>query len=104
MEKKYYFLKLVPKRADFAQTMSEEERDIMLRHVAYWKDYLDKGVVVVYGPVIDPEGVYGIGVVGIENEKQLNDLIENDPAGKINDYEFYPMKAVVGEGNHGRHE
>ncbi len=95
MEKKYFFLKLVPKRADFAQTMSDQERNIMLQHAAYWKDYLDRGMVVVYGPVIDPKGVYGIGIVGVDNEKQLYSLMENDPAGKINNYEYHPMKAVV---------
>ncbi len=95
MEKKYYFLKLVPKRVDFAQTMSEEEQNIMQRHIVYWKKYLDKRIVVVYGPVMDPKGVYGIGIVGVDKEEQLNSLIGNDPATKINDYEFYQMKAVV---------
>ncbi len=94
-EKKYYFLKLIPKRSNFSQTMSEEERTIMQQHVAYWKDFLDKGMVAVYGPVLDPQGVYGIGVVGVDNENQLDALIKNDPAVKINDYEFYPMKAIV---------
>jgi uncharacterized protein YciI len=97
MEKKYYFLKLIPKRADFAQTMSAEEREIMLQHVEYWKDFLNKGIVVVYGPVMDPEGVYGIGIVGVDDEKQLFSLMENDPAAMINNYEFYPMRAVVRE-------
>ena len=67
----------------------------MQQHVAYWKDFLDKGMVAVYGPVLDPQGVYGIGVVGVDNENQLDALIKNDPAVKINDYEFYPMKAIV---------
>ncbi len=97
MEKKYFFLKLIPKRTDFTQTMSEEERNIMLQHVAYWKSYLDNGIVVAYGPVIHPKGVYGIGIVGVDDEKQLFSLMENDPAAVINNYEFYPMKAVVRE-------
>jgi uncharacterized protein YciI len=99
MEKRYYFLKLIPKRADFAETMSEEERNIMQQHVSYWKDYLDKGIAVVYGPVLDPKGAYGIGIVGVDNEEQLYSLMENDPAVKINNYEFYPMKAVISEAN-----
>jgi uncharacterized protein len=97
MEKKYYYLKLIPKRADFVQTMSDEERNIMQQHVVYWKKYLDKGIAVVYGPVMDPNGIYGIGIVGLDNEKQLYSLMEGDPAAKINDYEFYPMKAVIRE-------
>lgn len=32
-----------------------------------------------------------------ENEMELQDFIANDPAGKINHYEYFPMKAVVPE-------
>jgi hypothetical protein len=41
MNKKYYFIRLVPRRADFAQTMSEEERSIMMRHVDYWREHMN---------------------------------------------------------------
>jgi len=43
----YYFLKLNPCRPTFAQDMTEEERAIMLQHVAYWTDLMNKGHVVV---------------------------------------------------------
>jgi uncharacterized protein YciI len=70
MEKKHFFLKLNPPRPTFAQDMNEEERNIMNKHVEYWKGLVDKGVVIVYGPVFDPEGGYGIGVVEVESEKK----------------------------------
>jgi uncharacterized protein YciI len=91
----HYFLKLNPRRPTFSQDMTDEERAIMHQHVAYWGDLMSKGMVVVYGPVMDPKGVYGMGVVEVENEEQLNEFIKNDPAATINYYEHYPMRAVV---------
>lgn len=58
--KKYFALKLLPNRPDFAQTMTPDERAIMQQHVAYWKTYLDKGMVLAYGPVLDPAATYGL--------------------------------------------
>jgi len=46
------------------------------------------------GPVFDPAGVYGIAVVEVDNEEQLNEMISNDPANGLNSYEIYPMRAV----------
>ena len=91
----HYFLKLNPSRPTFAQDMTTEERAIMLQHVTYWADLMNKGLVIVFGPVMDPKAVYGIGVVEVDSEEQLQDLIKNDPAASINYYEYYPMRAVV---------
>lgn len=95
MNKKYFVLKLNPSRPDFAQTMSEEERQIMLQHVVYWKNYMAKGMVSIFGPVLDPAGVYGLGIVVTENEDEIKEMIANDPAATINSYEYHPMMAVV---------
>ena len=91
----HYFLKLNPRRPTFAQDMTVAERAIMLQHVAYWTELMNKGLVVVFGPVMDPKEVYGMGVVEVEAEEQLRELIKNDPATTINRYEYYPMRAVV---------
>ena len=91
----HYFLKLNPCRPTFAQDMTAGERAIMLQHVAYWTDLLNKALVVVFGPVMDPKEVYGVGVVEVDNEEQLKGLIDNDPAASINNYEYYPMRAVM---------
>jgi uncharacterized protein len=92
---KYYFMKLNPPRPTFSQDMSPEERGIMQRHVAYWTDKMEKGLVLVFGPVLDPKGTYGVGVVAVESETQRDELVANDPANGLNRYEFYPMMAVV---------
>jgi uncharacterized protein len=95
--KKYFALKLIPPRASFAQDMTEEERNIMIRHSAYWKSFMKEGAVVVFGPVLDPQGVYGLGIVAVNHEEEVKDFISNDPANGLNRYEYYPMMAVVPE-------
>jgi len=95
MEKQYFFLKLNPCRPDFAQTMSDDEQQIMMNHIAYWKDLMSKGKVVVFGPVLDPRSVYGVGVIVADNEDEVKTFIANDPATKINIYEYYTMMAVL---------
>jgi len=95
MDKKFFALYLQPPRPDFALTMSEEERNTMMKHVQYWTDLMNKGLVVVFGPVMDPKKIYGLGVVKVDTEEQLKSLIDNDPANGLNRYEFFPMRAVV---------
>jgi uncharacterized protein YciI len=75
--------------------MSENEKNIMKQHVVYWTDVMNKGSVVVFGPVLDPKSVYGIGIISADNEEQVQDFIANDPASSVNRYEYYPMRAVV---------
>ncbi len=93
MNKKYFAVRLVPPRADFAQTMTESERSLMQEHAEYWKSYMDQGMVLVFGPVLDPKGVYGLGIVAVDNEDELKKFIDNDPSLKINTAEYYPMIA-----------
>ena len=95
MDKKYFAMHLLPCRPDFAFTMTEEERAVMMQHVAYWTEKMNDGKVVVFGPVMDPKGPYGLGVVIAENEQEIASFIENDPASKLNRYEYFPMRAVV---------
>jgi len=91
----HYFLKLNPCRPTFAQDMTDEEKAVMQQHVVYIKSFMDKGIVKVFGPVLHPEGVFGIGVFDVETETQLKEIIAGDPASSINQYEYYPMRAVL---------
>lgn len=97
MEKKYFVLHLLPSRPNFAQTMSEEERGIMMAHVAYWTELMNKGKVLAFGPVMDPAGIYGLGIIAVDDEQEVEAFIAGDPAGTINRYEYFPMMAVVPE-------
>jgi len=95
MKKKFFALKLLPNRPDFAQTMTAEERTVMEAHIAYWMPFLESGTMIVFGPVLDPLGVYGLGIIAVDSEDEVAPLIANDPASKINKYEYYPMMAMV---------
>ena len=88
-------MKLNPPRASFTKDMTTEELGIMKQHVAYWAPYVQNGTVIVLGPVADPKGGYGIAVVAVDSEEQLNELIAKDPANGLNSYEIHPMRAVT---------
>ena len=94
MTKVHFFLKLNPPRASFTIDMTDEEKLVMQQHVNYWKPYVENGIVLVLGPVLDPKGGFGIAIIGVDDEKQLDTLIENDPANGLNHYEIYPMRAT----------
>jgi uncharacterized protein YciI len=93
----HFFLKLVPRRPTFSQDMTPDERAIMMQHIAYWTDLMNKGKVVVFGPVMDPVGAYGMGVVEADTEEELMSYLNGDPAVTINHYEHYLMRAVTPE-------
>ncbi len=57
---------------------------------------MDKDIMLVFGPVLDLlKGMYGLGIIAVDSEAQMKELIAHDPASKINEYEFYPMMAVT---------
>ena len=80
--------------------MTQDERNIMLQHIEYWKEQMAKGIAVAFGPVLDPNGVYGAGIIQADDEPQTKALAENDPAilSGLHRYEIYFMpNAVVRE-------
>ena len=95
MSKKHFFLKLNPPRPSFMLDITDAERAIMFQHVAYWQNYLENGTMIVSGPVMDPKGGYGVGIIEVDSEEQLQEIISKDPANGLNTYEFYPMRAVT---------
>lgn len=94
-DKMHFYLKLNPPRASFMMDMTDEERGIMQKHVAFWNDYIKDETVIVLGPVMDPKGGYGIAVVSVDSEDQLNQIIAKEPANGMSSYEIYPMRAVT---------
>jgi uncharacterized protein YciI len=77
--------------------MTDEERTIMQRHVAYWSEHAARGIAIVFGPVMDPQGVYGIVVCQVEDESEMRELLAHDPANGLLRYDVLPMaRAVVG--------
>lgn len=96
-EKKHFVFKLIPSRPTFNQDMTEEEKNIMKQHVVYWTDKANQGIAIAFGPVLDPKGMYGLGIIEVENDDQVNNLIADDPAIKsgLGRMEIYQMRAIL---------
>lgn len=91
----HFFLKLVPCRPTFAQDMTDSERTIMQQHAAYLTGRMNEGKVIVFGPVMDPAGAYGMAIVAAESEEEAREITANDPASTIHHYEICPMRAIL---------
>lgn len=75
-----FLFRLIPPRADFAQTMTDAEQQAMAQHMTYWQQLLADGQVVVYGPVADPEGVWGLGVLRVRDRAEALAIGAADPS------------------------
>ena len=93
----HFVYKLVPPGPTFALDMDETEAELMGQHAAYWRDQLDQGLVIVFGPVMDPAGVWGLGVLETEDETAARGLVLADPviAAGACTFELHAMDAVV---------
>jgi len=67
-------------RPNFALDMTDEERTIMGRHAAHWQPRIDSGRMVVFGPVLDGTGSWGLGVIESDDEEELRAFAAQDPA------------------------
>ena len=95
---KYYFIKLLPPRADFMQTMTGDELALMRAHQDYWRMFAGKGWAVAYGPVADPAGGFGAGFWALPDDQDPASLAAKDPVMLANAgfrYEILPMPALV---------
>jgi uncharacterized protein len=74
-----FALRLIAPRPDFALTLTDSEREIMTSHAAHWRPYLDRGEMVVFGPILTDAGSYGLAVVETDDEQTLRDFAAQDP-------------------------
>jgi uncharacterized protein len=75
-----YVFRLIPPRPSFSGDMSAAERAIMIEHVAYWTQLARSGQVLAFGPVADPAGPYGIGIIVADDLAAAEALRDGDPA------------------------
>jgi uncharacterized protein YciI len=94
MDKKHFLFKLIPPRPTFAQDTRPEEQRLMQEHITYFKALKDKGLVLLFGPVQEKNGSYGLSVLEVEDEAAARQIAENDPTVKagLNTAEIYPMR------------
>jgi uncharacterized protein YciI len=74
--------------------MTDEERAMMLEHASYWREQMERGKVLLFGPVADPEGPWGLGVVKAQSEEEVRTFEAGDPAiqsGRGFSYKTLPM-------------
>lgn len=95
----HFMFKLIAPRPTFAMDMKEEEEKLMQQHAIFWGDLLAKGTALIYGPVLDPKGPYGLAIIEADTEEKAKAICANDPTIKaeLHTYELHPMHAFVGQ-------
>lgn len=66
----------------------------MQKHIEYWQTLAERKIAVIFGPVLDPNGVYGIAVIDTDDETIVENIGRDDPAIKAQvgfRSEHYPM-------------
>jgi uncharacterized protein YciI len=73
--------------------MTDKEEVLMDEHSAYFKQQFDAGKLRLYGPVMAPDGAFGLGILEVADESEARRFGENAPSmrGGLNRFEFYPM-------------
>src|SRR6201987_5032958 len=74
-----FVLRLIAPRPKFAETLTDAEREIMNSHAAHWGPYLERGDLVVFGPVLTDDDSFGLAVVETDDEQALRDFAARDP-------------------------
>jgi uncharacterized protein YciI len=59
--------------------MTDEERELMGRHAAHWQPLIDAGQMVVFGPVLESNDSWGLGVVEADDEEEIRAFAAADP-------------------------
>jgi hypothetical protein len=76
----WFLYRLLPPRAEFASTMADHERAAMGQHVAYWSEHLAAGRTLIFTPVADPGGDWGMAIVRAHTIDDVHALGLADPA------------------------
>lgn len=95
---KYFYCKLNSPRPDFAQTMTPAEQLLMREHAGYLAGFAAKGWAVVFGPVADPKGFFGVGIWELPDDADIQAICDGDPTIKSGlgfAYEIFPMPRAV---------
>lgn len=93
----WFLYRLNPPRPDYAQTMTEDEMRVMGEHSVYWTGFLDRGTCVIFSPVADPAGVWGVAVVRARDAAEVEAIGAGDPAvtSGVCTFDVLPMLSPV---------
>ena len=93
----HFVYKLIPPRPGFAQDMTPEEGALMAAHSEHWRGLMDEGRVLVFGPVLEPDGVWGMAVVEAAGADEVSAWGDADPAvaSGVMTFAVLPMLSAV---------
>lgn len=97
-DERFFLLRLIAPRPTFAQDMNADERALMQEHGAYLAGRLAEGAMLAFGPVLDPAGAWGMGLVRAKDEAAARALTAADPVIRSNRgfrYEILPIARLV---------
>lgn len=75
-----FVYRLIAPRPTFAFDMSPEERATLTSHGRYWQKLMEDGKAIAFGPVNDPAGSYGLGLLIADDMSEAEALRDADPA------------------------
>jgi hypothetical protein len=90
----HFLYRLIPPRPTFPGDMTEAEGKIMQAHFGYWAGLMAERKAVVYGPVMDPRGSYGVAIVEVADDTTARGIAADDPAIRSSagfSFELHPM-------------
>jgi uncharacterized protein YciI len=92
-----FFLYRFTPRPDFAETMTDAEKAVMQEHIAYWQQLADQRTAVVFGPVGDPGGGWGVAVVEVDDEEAAAAIRAADPVvvNGLGPMDIHPMPMAI---------
>jgi uncharacterized protein YciI len=94
----YFFYRLNSPRPTFPADMSPVEAKAMGEHAVYWTEQMRKGSILAFGPVMAPDGPFGMGLVNSETIDEARTLVDDDPVIKANlgfSTDVFPMPRLV---------
>jgi uncharacterized protein YciI len=94
----HFLYKLIPPRPTFPADMTDDEGAIMQEHFGYWAGLIEQRRVVAYGPVMDPNGNYGVAVLDVDDDAAAQRLAQDDPAIRSDagfGFEVHPMPDAI---------
>ncbi len=95
---KYFVCRLNGPRPTFPADITERERELMQRHAQYWMPHLQSGKVLVFGPVLDPAGVWGMAALELPDDDDPARYAAQDPVILTDagfSYDILPMASAL---------
>lgn len=93
---KAYLSKWIPPRPDFLETITEQEKTLFKAHGDWQATLRAQGLIVAHGPVVDPNGSYGMALWEIADDARIEALTAGDPivSAGVGRYEHFEMMSL----------